>query len=328
MKKVFYLILSLLFFSTNALAFNFQVGFYSGNVTDNRNITVSPSFIIDALFIKCNAAQYLVASTSSMPADTTNSLSNGATVTNRIQSMGTGTFQIGSNAEVNTTGTDNCFYAAFGSDSNSDMAVGTYTGNATDNRDIVISPAFQPGFVTMLFNGATASNSFRVAAETGDASLSWYSQSGENANRIQAFNVDGFEIGTLNSVNENAIPYYPIAVKDIPNYVASGTYTAGGSATDDLAITVGFQPDFVLIKSTEINHAAIFRTSAMSGDFSCPANQVACGTNFIQSFTATGFTIGTSVSVQNPTTTYYWWAIKTPVYSASTRRPITPIAFP
>lgn len=326
MKLAIIFILALLL-AQPAGAFNFEVGVYSGDGTDNRNISTSASFAIDSLLIKCNAAEHTYMRTSSIAGDLSDAIGAGGGLgANRIQSLGTGTFQIGSSTGVNTSGTNNCFYVAWGADANNDLAIGTYVGDGLDDRDIVISPAFSPGFVIILGEQDDGSR-WRLSAMTGDAAIP-FSLNGVLPNNIQAFNANGFQIGTSTTVNDGTggtVDYYPLSLKNINGYAASGTYTATGSPTDGLEIAVGFQPDLVIVKSDTNAGVGIFRTSAMVGDFSCPITNVACGANFIESITATGFTIGTSNSVQAASVKYWWYAIKTPVYIS--KRTVSPVIF-
>jgi len=320
-------ILLTLLLATPVHAFRFEVGMFSGNGADDRNISTAASFAISAIIIKCNGATHATMKTSSIAGDGADDLGGGGGITtNKIQSLGTGTFQVGGSSTTNVSGTDNCFYVAWGTDANNDLAVGTYVGNSVDDRDIVISPAFLPGAV-IIASEADDSNAWRLSAMAGDAAL-LFTAAGVVTNHIQAFNADGFEVGTTVRVNDGTggtVDYYPLAIKDVGGYATSGTYTAGGSPSDGLAITVGFQPDLVIVKSDTNAGVGIFRTSAMTGDFACPMTNVACNTDFIQSFTATGFTIGLNANVQSAGVKYWWYAIKTPVYS--TARPIAPIIF-
>lgn len=106
---------------------------------------------------------------------------------------------------------------------------------------------------------------------------------------------------TGNSFQSAAI--FPGAIK-----MASGTYT--GDANDNRAITVGFQPDFVIVKDTNATEGA-GRSSTMSGDASKPMGTLtAFVADHIQSLTATGFTIGTNNRVNRNGRTYHWTAFK------------------
>ncbi len=80
--------------------------------------------------------------------------------------------------------------------------------------------------------------------------------------------------------------------------VLSGTYD--GDGTDDRAITVGFQPDLVIVDSegTAAGNDVIVRTSTMVGDASKAMDDtVVIAANQIQSLTPTGFTVGTDPDV-------------------------------
>jgi hypothetical protein len=100
-----------------------------------------------------------------------------------------------------------------------------------------------------------------------------------------------------------AAAIFPGAIK-----VASGTYT--GDATDNRAIAVGFQPDFVMVKDTAATEGAA-RSSSMAGDVSKPMGSLtAFAADHIQSLTATGFTIGTNNRVNRNGRTYHWAAFK------------------
>jgi hypothetical protein len=109
---------------------------------------------------------------------------------------------------------------------------------------------------------------------------------------------------TSNSGNSfQSAAIFPGAIK-----MATGTYT--GDASDDRAITVGFQPDFVIVKD-EAAREGVVRTSTMSGDASKPMGTLtALQADNIQSFTATGFTIGTNTRVNQMTRVYHWAAFK------------------
>jgi hypothetical protein len=100
-----------------------------------------------------------------------------------------------------------------------------------------------------------------------------------------------------------AAPIFPGAIK-----MATGTYV--GNGVDGRAIAVGFQPDFVIVKSTAAREA-VARTSTMAGDASKPlGTATAFAADYIQSLTGTGFTVGTNNRVNVATDTYHWVAFK------------------
>jgi hypothetical protein len=90
--------------------------------------------------------------------------------------------------------------------------------------------------------------------------------------------------------------------------VATGSYT--GSGRDNRRVTVGFQPDFVIVKGGN-NAVAAARTSSMTGDLTkglVGAN--ALGADAIQSLDADGFTIGTNAAVNTGAIAYHWMAFQ------------------
>jgi hypothetical protein len=112
-------------------------------------------------------------------------------------------------------------------------------------------------------------------------------------------------VATLSNTGNSfqAAAIFPGAIK-----MASGTYA--GDATDNRAIAVGFQPDFVMVKDTGNSEGAA-RSSSMAGDVSKPMGSLtAFQADVIQSLTATGFTIGTDNRVNRNNRTYYWVAFK------------------
>ena len=91
--------------------------------------------------------------------------------------------------------------------------------------------------------------------------------------------------------------------------MATGTYT--GDNTDDRAITVGFQPDFVLAegrgeprgRGAKLQHG---RRRSRSRSARSPRLQA----NNIQSFSATGFVVGGGTRTNQNNRTYHWVAFK------------------
>jgi hypothetical protein len=97
---------------------------------------------------------------------------------------------------------------------------------------------------------------------------------------------------------------FPGAIK-----MATGTYA--GNGVDGRAIAVGFQPDFVIVKS-EAAREGVARTSTMAGDLTKPlGSSTTLTVNYIQSLTATGFTVGTNSRVNLAGDDYHWIAFKT-----------------
>jgi uncharacterized protein with FMN-binding domain len=116
--------------------------------------------------------------------------------------------------------------------------------------------------------------------------------------------VAAFVATTSNSGNSfTSAAIFPGGIK-----MATGTYT--GDNSDDRAIAVGFQPDFVLLKD-EGNRESVARSSSMAGDASKPMGSLtALQADSIQSFTATGFVVGGSSRTNQNNRAFQWVAIK------------------
>lgn len=116
--------------------------------------------------------------------------------------------------------------------------------------------------------------------------------------------IAAFVATTSNTGNSfQSASIFPGAIK-----MATGSYA--GDAADNRAIAVGFQPDFVIVKDTS-GREGVGRTSTMAGDASKPMGTLtALQADNIQSLTATGFTIGTNVRVNQNGRTYHWVAFK------------------
>lgn len=89
--------------------------------------------------------------------------------------------------------------------------------------------------------------------------------------------------------------------------VTSGSYT--GDGTDGKGIAVGWQPSLVVVKQDGATEFVV-RTSTMGADETKPSLEDASAltSNLIQSFTATGFTVGDDAAVNSNGATYYWTA--------------------
>jgi uncharacterized repeat protein (TIGR01451 family) len=94
-----------------------------------------------------------------------------------------------------------------------------------------------------------------------------------------------------------------------PMQLTTGSYV--GDGVDGRAITgLGFEPDFVIVKSAGANEA-VCRTSTMSGDVSKHlGSQSILSGNRIQSLDADGFSVGDDADANQSGVTYYWTAFQ------------------
>jgi hypothetical protein len=94
-----------------------------------------------------------------------------------------------------------------------------------------------------------------------------------------------------------------------PMRVAAGSFTGDGADNRPI-MGIGFQPDLVFVKC-DCGQTAVVRTSAMASDASKDlTSTTALQADRIQSLDGDGFTVGTSVRVNNSGKTMHWIAMK------------------
>lgn len=284
------------------MALKVAYGTYVGDGNDNRDISVSPSFVIKAVMIKNNSTNGAQLSFAGMGDKARNlAVETAAPGANVIQSIGTGTFQVGASSGTNGNGITYYWFALGGDDT--EIVANTFTGDGTDDRQITTS--FLPELVIMIDETSDLCYS-RFGAIAGDQSLSFAGAGGlTGADNIQSFNSTGFVVG--GSANNNGLVYRYLAIKAVSGQTYTGNYT--GNDGDDRNITApNFQPVVVFLKGT--GEGGVFRTASHSGDTSSRFLGMANADNWIQSFISTGFQIGGDDAVNHSTSTYYYYAIK------------------
>jgi hypothetical protein len=301
----------------------FCVGSYTGNGT-SQSLT-SVGFQPDLVMIKRSGATQGVWKSSSMAGTTSNYFDNvNQLASGGITSLDATGFSVGSNAAVNTA--SNTYYFVAFKEVSGAMDVGTYTGNATDNRTITSANdaglTFNPDFLWVkAANPATAvPGVFSIREHYADRS-SLFTDAASAANNIQTLKTSGggFEVGTTANANGSAVTYHYAAFAGVSSlmrpqgsgsfYMNSGSYTGTGAG---FSITgLGFPPDLVVIKHNDqaTDQHAVFKTRLMVGDRTAYfGNNVAVFTGGITALGADGFTIGTNATVNTSGDTYYWTA--------------------
>jgi hypothetical protein len=222
-----------------------------------------------------------------------------ALVANLITSFGATSFVIGSDTLVNGSG-KTYYWVAMKAGAN--VAAGTYTGNAADDRNIT-GAGFQPDWVITM--GDSQQDYFRPALLAGDASFTM-DGSNSSTNRIQSMLADGFQIGSDNGVNQTGVAFYWIAF-DATSKVVAGSYT--GDNADPRDITgLGIAPTFVWDKRSN-NRESVWRTNSVAGDRSLYWGATAPTSDRIQSLLGDGFQVGGQQEVNNNNSTYYYLAL-------------------
>jgi hypothetical protein len=205
---------------------DFKVGSYTGNGTDNRSIT-GVGFPPDYVIVMSSAANKTLHRSSATAADESLFFSADAAVANAIQRLQVDGFEVGTSGAVNTTGVV-YHYIAWRARR---MAVGSYIGDAIDNRSIT-GIGGQPVYVIVKIKNTTAQGYHRTATVIGDLTLRFNDTTVSNG--IQAFEPDGFQIGTGGGVNTKGSAYFWIAFtpNDLPTpTIASLSPNVGPSGT-------------------------------------------------------------------------------------------------
>jgi hypothetical protein len=181
-----------------------------------------------------------------------------------------------------------------------DFATGTYGGNGTDNRNVT-GLGFQPDLV--MVKATTAQGTvIRTRTMTGDASKPLFGTTSLAANRIQALNAGGFEVGTDATVNALGTTYQWVAATTSPGTVSVGSYTGDGLSSRTIS-GLGYSPEAVLLMPADAG-APVLRFAPMTTGF-----QFTSGTGVASSITglgADGFTVGNSASANANNTAYHW----------------------
>jgi hypothetical protein len=192
-----------------ALAGNdIAIGKYCGTGTDDRNISV-PGVNIGFLIIQRTYDVSLCARNSVLEGDTTFVIFN-TTVTNKIQSVGNETFQIGTDPHVNS---DKKYYHYVAIPIvDGIVATNRYIGNGIDGR-LIGDVGFKPDVIFL----------FRPVASWGwpiwkdkytadDVSFGWVSAL--HLGEIKTLELTGFKVGAERSSNYSNIKYIYLTLKE------------------------------------------------------------------------------------------------------------------
>lgn len=185
-----------------------KVGSYTGNGAATQAIT-GAGFQPELVAIMPASANMAMQRYSGMT--TSFRFDAGTGLANVVNSLDADGFTVGNAAEANTNGTVYHYIAA--NDVAGSVKKGSYTGSATDNRNIA-GVGFQPDFVMIRANDTATARSghARTASLAGGNSQFWAATANTN-NGIQALQAGGFQVGTHASVNGNNPTFHYIAFK-------------------------------------------------------------------------------------------------------------------
>jgi hypothetical protein len=194
------------------------------------------------------------------------------------------------------------------------MKTGYYVGSGADNLAIT-GVGFQPQLVLIKDNTANGADGmvFKTSAMSGEVSSVLSDADADTAsNAVQAFNADGFTVGTDADANTANVRFAYIAFSG-SDCTSTGTFCVGsytGNGTTQSPNT-GFQPDLVVVKRSGAT-AGVWKNSSMGANntnhFAATAQDTAG--QMITSLNATSFTVGNATAVNRNTDTYWYFAFK------------------
>jgi hypothetical protein len=281
------------------------IGAYTGNGTASR--TIDTGFSPSIVWVKRTTALAGVFRTSSMSDNHAGFFS--AAVNNTTGVYFTTLAENGFNIGVtNNTNTGIFYFVAF-KNLAAKSAVGMFTGNGTDNRNIT-GLGFEPDFVFVKQDAAVVP-AFNTTEMYGDYS-SFTTAAASAVNNIQELQADGFQVGNSTSVNANTVVSYYFALGGSPDPTPSGSflmergsYVGTGATT---TIDTSFSPNLVFVKS-HTAQGAVWSTS-LHGDateyFGVAAAAFTGGVNITSG--VEGFSVGTHATVNSNGVTYEYIA--------------------
>ena len=240
-----------------------------------------------------------------------------ANLTTGITSLDANGFSVGNSNTVNVNGVVH-YYIALRDNSAGDLTCGSYTGDGVNDRNIN-DLSFQPDMIITM-SETVQKAVWRTSDMSGDNSQTF--NTALAANLIQAINATGFQVGDDVQVNENAIGFHYIALKNVTNVFKVFTYTGNGADNTSYG-GVGFRAHNMIVKNASAGtDIAAIRFKSQVGDLCCDM-QASEAANLIQRFESDGFQAGTDSQVNSTTVVYYNAAFRdgetgaTPAYDTS-----------
>src|SRR5581483_10188171 len=224
--------------------------------------------------------------------------------TNGITQHASG-FTVGSDATINTNAVVYDWWA-ISDNSAGDFSAITYTGNATDNRDLTMTGLTGTADAAWILGDTAQPTARRTSTMSGDSSGTYTTSL--TTNLIQAFGSGTIQVGTSAIVNGNGITYYAVAVKAVTGLLAVLTYT--GDGTDSRNITgAGFSPDNIITKSASTDEPP-FYPKRFTTDTCHHLTASADNSDRIQARVSDGFQAGTNTRVNANGVVYHALLLK------------------
>jgi len=282
---------------------------YTGDGNDDRDITVSGLDGTKKTFIMIVGEDSGINGAwrfSDQSGDISSELAdNKAEEANLIQSVGSGSFQIGDAAEVNRDGY--LFQVLIIEDNDEDdFDCGSFTGTAVDHDESVALGGDTPDLVCLKNSTGGEMGAFRTSSFAGDSTGVTMAY-GFQSNCIEELKANAFNVGTHNRVNENGVTIYYAAFKEVSGYFDVGTYTGSGAIASKTG--VGFRSDWLTTKGDR-SSAPQLHTDAMGDSVDLTAHYISTTayTGGITSLDSDGFSLGSNAHCNEDTTEYQYFA--------------------
>jgi hypothetical protein len=282
-------------------------GTYVGNGIDNRAIT-GLGFAPDLVLLKGDTAQNAVIRSYTVSGDLAKDLIDGTLAGDRIQSLDSDGFTVGTDARVNANGVQyhwTAWIAAAG-----EMTIGTYTGDGAAGRNIT-DLGFSPDFVIVA--GASMEAVYRNSAGTSSFNF----DATRDTTWISAMGADGFTVGSDARVNAAGQPYSFVAWNELAGKMDVGVYTGDGTDNRNISGT-GFQPELVFVHRDAAGFNALAHPNSLgaSTDLALFLDDRGAFANYIQALQANGFQVGNQSNINQSGATYVYAAWKRPTLTA------------
>jgi hypothetical protein len=303
---------------------SFSQGTYTGNGTDDRNITglgYTPNFVLvkNASSNQATGRNPVMNFTESYGDNSSYIGSLTANVVDGIQQLQNDGFQVGSSNFVNQNTSTIYWFTIGGADPPSagigsfNMATGNYTGTGLSNP--VSGLGFTPDLVIVKANTAQL-GVFRTTMMQGDSTAYIGSATTNFTGGIISIDSDGFTVGTATQTNTTGVVYQWQAYGGANNpYTNSGsadfmigTYYGNGIAGRSIS-PINFEPDMITIKRLGAT-AGAWRPSNLSGDNTLLFTATAATAGMVQSIGNGGYVIGNNAAVNTAANLYHYFAFK------------------
>ncbi len=213
--------------AAKAVAGQLVVGKYLGTAADNQLVS-SVGFQPDFVIVLPETSIPGVWRISAMPGDASTFFNSAALFTDAIQAMRATGFEVGLSGSVNGAGAP--FHYIAGRNQPQSIAVGTYTGLGTNNRDI-LGLGFAPEYVLLKGDNHRAlSHPLSLGAMTNLSLM--FDDDTTMVGAIAALLPNGFRVGSSPNANEGGTAYW---------WIALGPGLDGGP--DDAGVDAGAQSD-------------------------------------------------------------------------------------